>query len=413
MKNILLIFLGIFALLSCKLNKDSDRQTTNDQLIKDSLTSEIADLGKDFFNGLGVAIVDSAGVRYEKGIGFSDVNSKKPYTVHTVQPIASVSKTLIGIALMKAQEMELLNLDDPVNEFLPFKVENPSHPNDPITIRHLATHTSSILDNDNYESKSYVLRSKADSTGVKFENIPQNFNSSELKVSLSEYLKNYLSKEGEWYSENAFSKDLPGQMFEYTNVGASLAAYIIEVVSNQSYAEFTTEHILEPLGMNQSAWSYDDVDLDHASSLYSNQKTTIPLYSLISYPDGGLLTNVSDLAKYLVELINGYSGSGTLLRKESYAELFEIQLEDENFVDRDPNHPYDDEYNSGIFMGFSGTGNVGHTGGDPGVSTLMFFNSKDKIGRILLVNTNIENQEGVNAYYDIYNTLEKYAPKLQ
>lgn len=64
-------------------------------------------------------------------------------------------------------------------------------------------------------------------------------------------------------------------------------------------------------------------------------------------------------------------------------------------------------------MGFSGTGNIGHTGGDPGVSSLMFFNPKNKIGRILLVNTNIENQEGVNAYYNIFNKLEDFGVMLR
>lgn len=93
-------------------------------------------------------------------------------------------------------------------------------------------------------------------------------------------------------------------------------------------------------------------------------------------------------------------------------ELFKQQLNAENFTERNANHPYKDEYNIGIFMGFSGTGNIGHTGGDPGTSSLMFFNPEDKIGRILLVNTNIENQEGVNAYYGIYNVLDDYSKRL-
>lgn len=101
-----------------------------------------------------------------------------------------------------------------------------------------------------------------------------------------------------------------------------------------------------------------------------------------------------------------------MLSNDYYRELFKRQLKEENFIERNANHPYIDEYNTGIFMGFSGTGNIGHTGGDPGVSSLMFFNSKDKIGRILLVNTNIENQEEINAYYGIFNKLDEYSKKL-
>jgi CubicO group peptidase (beta-lactamase class C family) len=162
------------------------------------------------------------------------------------------------------------------------------------------------------------------------ENIPQSFNPSNTKISLSEFLKNYLSNEGKWYNRNALSTNRPGQLFEYTNVGASLAADIIEIVSNKSYSDFTTENILKPLEMDNSGWNYSDVNFDNVSTLYSNSETTAPYYSLITYPDGGFLTTINDLGKYLIELIKGYSGSGTLLSKESYNELFKTQM---NYLD--------------------------------------------------------------------------------
>ena len=165
--------------------------------------------------------------------------------------------------------------------------------------------------------------------------------------------------------------------------------------------------------MNSSGWSYEAINSNAISTLYSNPETELPHYSLITYPDGGFLTNVSDLGKYLNELIKGYSGHGTLLSKSNYQELFKQQLTVENFSERNADHPYNDEFNTGIFMGFSGTGNVGHTGGDPGVTALLFFNPKDKMGRILLVNTNIKNKEGVNTFYGIFDTLEEFSSKLK
>lgn len=413
MNKTLLSLLGILLIISCKQKTNSEKETVDNQPIKDSLTAEIKTLNKNYFNGLGVAIVDTSGVLYEKGIGFADIKSNKPYDKNTIQPIASVSKTFIGIALLKAQEKGLLNLDDPINKYLPFKVSNPKFKNEPITIRHLSTHTSTIIDTDNYMGRAYVLKDKIDSTSINIENIPQSFNPNETKIPLSQFLENYLSENGKWYKKDAFIKNKPGELFEYTNIGATLAAYIIEIVSNQSYAEFTTEHILKPLKMNSSGWSYETIDFNKVSKLYSNPKTEVPYYSLITYPDGGFLTSVSDLAKYLNEIMKGYYENGTLLSKSDYQELFKEQLQAENFTERNPNHPYKDDYNIGIFMGFSGTGNIGHTGGDPGTSSLMFFNPKEKIGRILLVNTNLENQEGVNAYYGIFDKLKEYSEKLK
>jgi CubicO group peptidase (beta-lactamase class C family) len=412
MNKTLLLLLGVLLITSCKQKTNSVKEIVDNQQIKDSLTAEINTLNKNYFNGLGVAIVDTSGVVYEKGLGFSDINSNKLYDKNTIQPIASVSKTFIGIALLKAQEKGLLNLDDPINKYLPFTVTNPKFKNEPITIRQLSTHTSTIIDTDNYMGRAYVLKDKIDSTSVNIENIPQSFNPNETKIPLSQFLENYLSENGKWFEKNAFTENEPGELFAYTNIGATLAAYIIEIVSNQSYAEFTSQYILKPLKMNNSGWSYEAINFNNVSKLYSNPKTEVPYYSLITYPDGGFLTSVNDLSKYLNEIMKGYYGNGTLLTKASYQELFKEQLRAENFTERNANHPYKDDYNIGIFMGFSGTGNIGHTGGDPGASSLMFFNPKDKIGRILLVNTNIENQEGVNAYFGIFNKLEAYSKKL-
>lgn len=412
MNKIVLSLLGVLLLISCKQKQNSEHAIPDHQVVKDSLTLEIKNLNKNYFNGIGVAIVDSKGVLYEDGIGFADVKSKKPYTVNTIQPIASVSKTFIGISLLIAQEKGLLNLDDPINKYLPFKIQNPNFPNESITIRQLATHTSSIVDTENYMDRSYVLKDKQDSSRTNIKNIPQSFNASDTKIPLSEFLKNYLSKEGKWYNKNAFSKNKPGKLFEYSNVGASLAAYIIEIASKQCYSDFTTQYILKPLEMKNSGWNYSDVNFDNVSTLYSDTKSIIPYYSLITYPDGGFITSIADLGKYLSELIKGYSGNGTLLSQKSYKELFKKQLKAENFEERNTTNPYNDEYNTGIFIGFSAMDNIGHTGGDPGVSSLMFFNAKDKIGRILLVNTDIQNQEGVNAYYGIFNKLGAYSKKL-
>ena len=411
MNKVFLLF-GLIIIFNCCQNETKSKQPTTDlntttTVIQDSIESAIDSLRKPFFNGIGVAIVDSSGVLFQQGYGLANIHSNTPYTVNIIQPIASVSKTFIGVALMLAQEKGLLQLDDPINSYLPFKVINPNFPDNVITIRQLATHTSTLRDTEEYMNRSYILAEELDSSVVNFENIPQSFNPNSTSIAFSEFLKNYLSEDGIWYNKESFTNQKPGQLYEYTNVGATVAAYIIELVSKQSFEEFTSQHILDPLKMNNSGWNYEAIDQTKTSQLYNNKTTVIPRYSLITYPDGGFLTTISDLSIYLNELIKGYSGSGKLLQKSSYNELFRKQLEAENFEDRDPNHPYKDDYNTGIFIGFSALENIGHTGGDPGVSSLLFFNAESKIGRILLVNTDIENQEGVNAYYNIYNTLEE------
>lgn len=399
-------------LTSCKTQKQTHQREFDKQ--KDSLTTEIIALNKNnVFNGFSVALVNENGTLYQKGFGYSNLQDKILYTQNTIQNIASISKTLVGISLLKAQELWKLNLDDPINKYLPFKVVNPDFPSNQITIRQLATHTSSIADNNFYLSKNYYLKSNQNLKGIKliFEE-EQVFNPADSIVSMEEFLSNVLTENGKWYAKNAFLNKKPGEQYEYSNVATTLAGYIIQRASGIPFYEFTKIYILKPLNMKSSGWRFEDVQFLNYSRLYENPKTVLPYYSTSSYPDGNFITSVNDLSLYLTELIKGYNGNGTILNNESYKTLFTPQLIAKNFVDRNERNPFSESYNVGIFMGFGYTGYIGHTGGDPGVSAIMFFNPKNNIGRILITNTNFVDKIGNDTFYLIWNKLEKYQDKL-
>ncbi|MBK9289950.1 MAG: beta-lactamase family protein [Flavobacteriales bacterium] len=91
----------------------------NDALVQE-LTDSLTFLSKTAdFNGFGVAVVGPQGVLYTNGFGLADVAKGIPYTERTVQPIASISKTFIGLAVLKAQELGKLKLDDPCRNSCP------------------------------------------------------------------------------------------------------------------------------------------------------------------------------------------------------------------------------------------------------------------------------------------------------
>ena len=385
---------------------------TDNQIIFDSLTVELSKLaGKKHINGFGVAIVDAEKTLYQKGFGFANKQQQTPYTIHTVQNIASISKTFLGIALLKAEELGKLKLDDPINKYLPFEVSNPRYPEVPITIRQLSTHTSSIIDTKIYDQKSYVLVDLGEKTKIEGSINPGNFNEVNSHTTMGIFLEKVLSKNGNWYQKKGFLKSKPGERFNYSNVGATLAAYVLEKATGESYKSFSKKHILNPLQMNSSGWSFKDIDIEKHSILYESVDNPFNFYTLITYPDGGLITSVHDLAIYLNELIKGYSGRGILLSQKSYKVLFETQLEDVHFEERNADNAYNDEYNMGVFMGFSAKGNIGHTGGDPGVTTLMFFNESSKKGQLILVNTDFD-EKGFDDFKAVWKALEAVREKL-
>ncbi|MFK7812393.1 MAG: serine hydrolase domain-containing protein [Maribacter sp.] len=206
MKKISLIPLFLVLVLSCKgssqIAKDNQKEISK---IKDSLTAKLESANKEGeIVGFSVSILKQNEVLYNRGFGLADSKNNLDYKTNTIQNIGSVAKTLLGISLLKAQELGKLDLDDPINQYLPFEVVNPNFPDIPITIRQLATHTSSIVDEEENYLKAFVL--EKDEVNQEEETAFTHFQKSDKRISLSEFLQACLSKEGKWYKPEMFSE---------------------------------------------------------------------------------------------------------------------------------------------------------------------------------------------------------------
>ncbi|MER3318327.1 MAG: serine hydrolase domain-containing protein [Allomuricauda sp.] len=380
----LCIVMGVFSL-------KSQQQT-------DSITKQL-DRVKENSNlsGFAVAIVSTEGIVYSKGFGYSNIEHQTPYTTKTVQPIASISKTLLGMALMKAQEMEILDLDDKINDHLPFTIQNPFYPNEPITIRQLASHTSSILDTEHYE-KIYIFNDKIPPF---YENLPQKTKQEVQKevdllngnqmMSASNFIKNQYCTDGEWYSSNSFSNTVPGSSYKYSNMGANIAAYIIAQASGMEYTDFLQEHILKPLQMNDSGWAFQAGQFENISTLYW-YGYPIPAYEFITYGDGGFMTNIEDFSKYMMAVMKGYYGESNILKASSYREML--------------SQPASKEFKKNVFWTIDDE-KIGHSGNDPGIISHAYFLREGSLGIIVFVNTS-EVENDMISVRDIYRTLLKH-----
>jgi len=102
----------------------------------------------------------------------------------------------VGLASIKSIEDGKLTMDTKVNDLLPFQVINPYFEESPILIRHLATHTSSILDTKQH-SKTYILDdSFIDNEHIRLDSL--GFLRSYSPTELRDFLFNLLCQEGEW-----------------------------------------------------------------------------------------------------------------------------------------------------------------------------------------------------------------------
>jgi len=366
------------------------------QTASDSLTSALQEIQTNgSIPGIGVALVNADGIIYKNGFGFSDIESQTPYSPQTIQNIGSVSKTFIGLAVMQLVVEGKLNLNTPINEILPFSVSNPHHPEVPITIAHLAKHTSSLLDTEHIYDRSYVfsekMHFKKDQVPAGYFGVMENYNSN-VHIPMDVFLKKTFHEDGEWYSKKNFTKKAPGTAYEYSNMGAALAAQAVEVISGMTFDAYTQKHILAPLGMNHSGWRHAAVDMTTFSTLYLSNLTEIPPYELNTYPDGGFISSIEDLSLYLSSMIKSYQVGTDLLSKEAALKLITPEFISE-------------EENGGIFWSQNKSGLYGHTGGDPGITSFLFFNHETGIGRIMFINQFAETKEIVSQLRTIWTTM--------
>ena len=370
-----------FTLLLCCLGTAQHVRAASDI---PALTAELDALQKkSALPGFAVAVVTGKEVFYQHGFGLADLRSKAPYTVDTLQNVGSISKTVVGVALVKAIELGYFTLDSEINTILPFQVVNP-HGGAPIKVRDLVTHTSGIVDDDELYSHSYYVTAHADKKSPLYASFKRNFTLGKGgDLSLGTFLRNYFARDGRYYKDSNFSKAAPGAEYNYSNIGAALAAYLVEVTSKQSFDAFTQQHVFQPLGMRSTSWKVDAADAKRLARNYNGKRQAYPHYALITYPDGGLSTTTADLSRFLMAMMRGYAGQDGVLSATGFRQLFDKQFK---YAGLPANNPKS-EPNSGIFWRIRLDGEIGHTGSDPGVTAFMFFDPATGRGRILLTNT--------------------------
>ena len=363
------------------------------QSVEDCLNKTLeAHLSESGLPGTSLALVDVEGIYFVSGFGLADKRTSAKFTPTTVHNWGSVSKTVVGVALAKAIEGGYLTMDTAINEVLPFEVKNPYHPDSPILVRHLANHTSSIQDSKFY-SETYIPNPQLTSSPDAHPGF-KSFLESHKPMSQKDFLFNILSDEGGKYRKKNYLKAPPGTQKSYANLNAALMALILEESTGVPFKTYTQEMIFEPLGMKSTTWDAAALKTDRLATPYFPAGSEVPMYKLITYPDGGLYSSVSDMALYLLEMIRAYKGKSTYLTPEFASLVF----------------PGDGDGDR-AFWGMNETTRImGHQGSDPGAQADIRFHADTGLGSVLLTNVNAEDQEElweeVRGIYEIVTAFE-------
>jgi CubicO group peptidase (beta-lactamase class C family) len=337
--------------------------------------------------GLTACIVKSGKIAWSKGYGWSDIKrhiAMNPES--TIQNIGSISKTVTATAAMQLWEKGKFDLDDDIDDYLPFPVRNPSHPNKLISFRSLLTHRSSIADSPAYGS-SYAC--------------------GDPPTDLATWIKDYFTVGGRYYvKDKNFHPWKPGEKHQYSNVGFGLLGFLVERLSGESFDTFTKKRIFDPLGMKVSAWKLSgiprgahavpylpvingqinedveackkfgllggDVEGDASKGAYQ----PICLYSYPNYPDGALRTSVNQLARFLIAYINqGVYGGVRILEADTVRLMLTRQHTTPGYQGL-----------CWVTLPREGRPHWFHNGSDPGIRTNMSFRPSDGVGAIVFIN---------------------------
>lgn len=384
---VLTIFLTTTLFCSNIISQSNNKLTSN-TFIDSFIERKIVETG---IVGIGASIIVDKKVVWTNGYGFADKENRILFTPSTIMNVASIAKTFTGVCIMKAVEEGKVSLDEDINNYLPFKVINPNFPNEKITLRHLATHTSGITDRHPFYGDSTY------------------FYGGRKPELLGSFLKNYFEQNGKHYSKDNFLNATPGTNRDYCNIGAGLAGYIIELQTGQTLNEYAKKNIFHPLKMQNSGWALNEINITNHSKLYEKKGDSIvqiQLYEMTTYPDGGIRTSVDDLSKFFVSLLNeGKYKNTSILKSETVKEMLRFQHTETN----KPKNVDIKKLNQGIFWATKlGATRIGHNGSDQGVRTFMLSDLNKEFAVILFFNTKLDDKdEGL--YFGIYEELYKYA----
>jgi CubicO group peptidase (beta-lactamase class C family) len=215
--------------------------------------------------------------------GFADVAAKRPMAPDTLFWIASMTKPITGVAILKLQDEGKLSVADPVAKYLPefASLKTPSGKPANLTLTQILTHTSGLG-----EAAGPVAQ---------------------RATTLADLVPIWLAAPMQYE---------PGEQWKYTQSGINAAARVVEVVSGMTFDVFVQERILDPLGMKSTTFYPTDPQRARLAMPYAKNNETGTLEPAAPRSDfgtrdrppqgnAGLYSTAADYARFCQMLLNG------------------------------------------------------------------------------------------------------------
>jgi CubicO group peptidase (beta-lactamase class C family) len=313
------------------------------------------EMRKHDVQGLSIALVDDQRVVWAQGFGFSDATKHVPAGPETVYQVGSISKLFTATSAMQLAEQGQLDIDRPVNAYLPgFSINSRFDGHEPITVRQLMTHHAGLPRD--------MLKGMWTADPEPFTRV-----------------LDHLQDEYQVYS--------PDTVFSYSNVGMTVLGQVVQQVAGRSFAPHLEESLLRPLAMTDSYFAPVIRAGAHDSKGYRKGREA-PVTPLRDVPAGGLHASVGDLSKFMMMVFaNGRAGERQIVITGTLAEMLRPQ---------NAGVPLDLDFQVGLGWMLSGLGDINirnagvvahHAGGTPLFQSQLILLPEHKLGVVVLGNS--------------------------
>ena len=314
--------------------------------------------------GVGVGIVVGDKLVFAKGYGYRDYEKKLPFTSKTMQPIASNSKLFTAVAAGMLVEEGKLSWDKPVRESVPEIRFYNDELNNNVTLRDMLSHRTGVTRHDLIWFKSPFTRQE-----------------------LFDKLK-YLEPQ-----------EPMRETFLYNNLMFAAVGQIIEMKSGKKWEDFVRERIFTPLDMSTTCYTIADMlkQPDYGAP-FREKRDSFELYKIPYYEDtegvapaGAIISNIDELSRWLIALMNeGKYGGKQVLPATVLKAAMQPAIALPNAAGEALG--YWEVLNAAYGMGrqtasYRGKLLTFHGGDLPGFHSQISFMPNDKIGVIVLVQT--------------------------
>ena len=309
-----------------------------------------------------VAVAQQGRIIWEEGFGWANREERIPATENTMYSLASISKPITATGLMTLVQAGKIDLDKPINDYLGDSTLNAriGNAND-ATVRRVANHSSGLplhyqffFSNEPYQKTSY------DETILRYGNLVT----------------------------------IPGEHYQYSNLGFGIIGYALARVSGESYPDFMRQAVFLKLGMTHTSVGIGPGLEKFQAIRYNSKGAPIAFYDFDHPAASAVYSSAHDLVRFgMFHLKDHLPDQAQILTNASIDAMHQptMKISDNS------------GYGIGWFTGDRPDGYhvVSHTGGMPGVSTILMLVPSEDIAVVVLMNGEDNHTPVVDAIFKV------------